>query len=152
MGYFAGTNAVTSISTFARASTRPEMYSNVDGGKLRPSVSFHAAPIPAPAASYSLLLVRYQRQANDVLRTSAGLAEQLDDAFQRGADLPHHVGLIVTFFVAAGLAGEHDPFAGTVDHDAMGKAARFRPFGRLQHLHANILQNFGFRRAGTIGL
>src|SRR5215212_5794328 len=28
--------------------------------ELRPSVSFHAAPMPGPAASYSLRLVRYQ--------------------------------------------------------------------------------------------
>jgi hypothetical protein len=32
----------------------------VEGGKLRPKVSFQAAPIPGPAASYSPRLVRYQ--------------------------------------------------------------------------------------------
>ena len=68
----------------------------------------------------------------------AGLAEQLDDAFQRGADLPGHVALILARLIAAGLARKHDPFAGAVDHNAVGKAARFRPFGRLQNKHESL--------------
>jgi len=62
-----------------------------------------------------------------------GLAEQLDDPPQRGADLPGHIGLIVALLVAAGLAGQHDPAAGTIDRDAVRKAARFstiRPVAR----------------------
>ena len=39
------------------------------------------------------------------------------------ADLPGHVGLIVALLVAAGLAGKHDPSAGTIDRDAVRKAA-----------------------------
>jgi hypothetical protein len=84
--------------------------------------------------------------------TGAGLAEQLDDAFQRGAHLPGHVGLILALLIAAGLAGKHDPFAGAIDHDAVRKAAGFRPFGRLQDKHEGTLQNSDFRRAGTTGL
>src|SRR5882724_2582190 len=70
-------------------------------------------------------------QANDVFGTGAGLSKQLDDPLQRGADLGGHIRLVVALFVTAGLSGQHDPFAGTVDFDAVRKAAGFRPFGRL---------------------
>ena len=54
-----------------------------------------------------------------------GLAEQLDDPPQRHRDLTRHVRLIIALLVAAGLAGQHDPFAGTIDRDAVRKAAGF---------------------------
>ena len=54
-----------------------------------------------------------------MLGAGAGLGEQLHDPLQRAADLGGHVGLIVALLVAAGLAGQHDPFAGTVDLDAV---------------------------------
>jgi hypothetical protein len=50
--------------------------------------------------------------------------------------------LIFARLIAAGLTGKHDPFAGAIDHDAVGKAARFRPFGRLQNMHEDFLQVF----------
>ena len=49
----------------------------------------------------------------------AGFPKQLDDPLQRRADLPGHIGGIVALLAAAGLAGEHDPFAWAVDLDAM---------------------------------
>jgi hypothetical protein len=39
----------------------------------------------------------------------------------------------------SGLAGQHDPFAGTIDLDPVRKAARFRPLGRLQDTHEQVL-------------
>ena len=78
----------------------------------------------------------------DMLGPRAGLAEQLDDPLQRDADLGCHIRLIVALLVAAGLAREHDPFAGTVNLDAVRKAAGFRPFGRLQDTHEQVLPGF----------
>ena len=66
----------------------------------------------------------------------AGFSKQLDDALQRRADLGGHVRGIIALLVAAGLAGQHDPFAGAVDLDTVREAAGFRPFGRLQDTHA----------------
>ena len=92
--------------------------------------------MPAPAASYSLRLVRYQVRRTMCSGSSAGFAKQLDDALQRRADLGGHVRGIIALLVAAGLAGQHDPFAGAVDLDTVREAAGFRPFGRLQDTHA----------------
>src|SRR5439155_25535300 len=50
-------------------------------------------------------------QADDVLWPGASFSKELDDALQRGADLGGHVRGIVALLVAAGLAGQHDPFA-----------------------------------------
>jgi hypothetical protein len=57
-------------------------------------------------------------QADDVLGTGPGLREQFDDPSQRDSDLSGHIGLIFTL-LAAGLAGQHDPSAGTIDRDAV---------------------------------
>src|SRR5580700_2685703 len=62
-------------------------------------------------------------QADDVLGAGAGLAKQLHDPPQGVADLPAHIRLIFALLVAAGLAGQHDPAAGTIDLDAVRKAA-----------------------------
>src|SRR3954454_5066567 len=62
-------------------------------------------------------------QAHDMLRSGPGLAKQLDDPLQRGSYLGGHVGRIVALLVAAGLARQHDPFAGTVNFDAVREAA-----------------------------
>src|SRR5712671_633147 len=62
-------------------------------------------------------------QAYDVFGAGARLSQQLDDPFQGRADLGGHVGLILPLLVATGLAGQHDPFAGTVDLDAVRKTA-----------------------------
>src|SRR5689334_21626114 len=72
---------------------------------------------------------------HDVLRARAGFAQELDDPLQPASDLRGEIGRIVALLVAAGLAGQNNPFAGAVDHDTMRKAARFRPFGRLQDTH-----------------
>jgi hypothetical protein len=53
-----------------------------------------------------------------VLGTGPGLREQFDDPSQRDSDLSGHIGLIFTL-LAAGLAGQHDPSAGTIDRDAV---------------------------------
>src|SRR5882672_8324173 len=74
-------------------------------------------------------------QANDMLGAGAGLGQQLDDPPQRDGDLTGHIGLIIALLVAAGLAGQHYPFAGTIDFDAVRKAARLLPVGRLQDTH-----------------
>src|SRR5882672_6637262 len=74
-------------------------------------------------------------QPNDMLGAGAGLGQQLDDPPQRDGDLTGHIGLIVALLVAAGLAGQHYPFAGTIDFDAVRKAARLLPVGRLQDTH-----------------
>jgi len=59
-----------------------------------------------------------------VLGTGAGLRKQLDDPAQRRPHLARHIGLIVPLLIAAGLAGKHDPSAGTIERDAVRKAAR----------------------------
>lgn len=74
-----------------------------------------------------------------MLGTGAGFAQQLDDALQRRADLGCHVGNVVALFVAAGLPRQHDPFARSVERDTVREAAGFRPFGRLQDTHEQIL-------------
>src|SRR5258707_11441826 len=79
-------------------------------------------------------------QPDDVLRTGAGLAQQLDDPAQGYSNLSCHIGLIFALLVAAGLAGQDDPAAGTIDLYAVRKAARLRPFGRLQDTHERVLQ------------
>ena len=71
------------------------------------------------------LHIRCGCQANDVLGARPGLTEQLDDTPQRHRDLACHIGLIVALLVAPGLAGKHDPLAGTIDRDAVRKAAGF---------------------------
>ena len=106
--------------------------------------------MPAPAASYSLRLVRYQVRRTMCSGPALGLAEQLDDPVQGGADLCGHIGLIVALLVAAGLAGQHDPSAGTIDRYAVGKAAWLRPFGRLQGLHEQFLPGFYDRHSGMV--
>jgi hypothetical protein len=64
-------------------------------------------------------------QADDVLGTGPGLREQPDDPSQRHSNLPGHIGLVLPLLVATGLASEHDPSAGTIDCNAVRKAARF---------------------------
>jgi hypothetical protein len=59
-----------------------------------------------------------------VLGTGAGLRKQLDDLVQRRPHLARHIGLIIPLPVAAGLAGQYDPSAGTIERDAVRKAAR----------------------------
>src|SRR6185437_5374981 len=58
-------------------------------------------------------------QADNMLRTSAGLAEQLHDPLERGCDLRRQVGGIVALLIAAGLARQHNPAAGAAQFDAM---------------------------------
>jgi hypothetical protein len=58
-----------------------------------------------------------------VLGTGPGLYKQLDDPSQGHPDLSGHIGLIFAFLVASGLAGKDDPSAGTIDCDAVRKAA-----------------------------
>jgi hypothetical protein len=70
-----------------------------------------------------------------MLGTGPRLGQQLDDPAQRCCDLPGHVWLIFPLLIAAGLAGKHDPSAGTIERDAVREGARLRPFGRLQDLH-----------------
>ena len=78
-----------------------------------------AAVILAVMANQSSLgLKRDQRELYRAIR------QQLDDPPQRDGDLTGHIGLIVALLVAAGLAGQHHPFAGTIDFDAVRKAAR----------------------------
>ena len=96
--------------------------------------------MPAPAASYSLRLVRYQVRRTMCSGPAPASANSLMIRRKRDADLGGHVGRIFALLVAAGLAGQHDPAAGTVDRDAVRKAARLRPFGRLQDTHEQILQ------------
>src|SRR5439155_18587618 len=83
-------------------------------------------------------------ETDDVLGTGAGLRKQLDDPAQRRSDLAGHIGLIVTLLVAAGLAGEYDPSASTIERDAVRKAARLWPVGRLQDTHQQFLQENGY--------
>jgi hypothetical protein len=95
-------------------------------------------PGRADAGASSLVLAlagQIPGQAHDVLGAGAGLAEQLDDPLQRLSNLGGKVRRVVALLVAAGLAGQHHPFAGSIDHDTVRKAARFRPFGRLQDTH-----------------
>jgi hypothetical protein len=54
-----------------------------------------------------------------VLGPGTGLRQQLDDALQRTSYLRRKVGCIVALLIAAGLAGQHHPFAGTINHHAM---------------------------------
>jgi hypothetical protein len=42
---------------------------------------------------------------------------------------------LIFALLAAGLAGKHDPSAGTIDRYAVREAAWLRPFGRLQDTH-----------------
>jgi hypothetical protein len=76
-----------------------------------------------------------------MLGASSGLSQQLDDPSQRYPDLPGHVWLIVSLFVASGLAGKDDPSAGTINRDAVGKATRLGPFCRLQGKHVLSSKN-----------
>src|SRR5262249_27499331 len=50
-------------------------------------------------------------EADDVLGRRARFREQLDDPLQGGRDLRSHLGGIIAFLVATGLAGQHDPAA-----------------------------------------
>ena len=80
--------------------------------------------MPAPGGFVFAAAGQIPGQANDVLGTGAGLRQQLDDPAQRDPDLRGHVGLVFALLVAAGLARQHDPSAGTIDLDAVRKAAR----------------------------
>src|ERR1700675_730089 len=74
------------------------------------------APSGANAGASRLVLAaagQIPGQADDVLGTGASLREQLDDPAKRDPALPGQVGLIFALLVAAGLAGKHDPAAGT---------------------------------------
>ena len=95
--------------------------------------------MPAPAASYSLRLVRYPGQAHDVLGACTRFREQLDDSLQRSSDLGGEIPGVVALLVAAGLSRQHDPSAGSIDLDAVRESPRFRPFGRLQNTHLSFL-------------
>src|SRR6185437_8262739 len=80
-------------------------------------------------------------EPNDVLGTGAGLGKQLDDPTQGNPHLCGHVRLVIPLLIAPGLAGEHDPSAGTIDRDTVREAARLGPFGRLQDTHEGSLQS-----------
>src|SRR6201999_1290491 len=77
--------------------------------------------------------------------TGARLRQELDNAFQRDADLPGHVGRIAALLVA-GLPRQDDPAAGRIHHDAVRKTTRLRPFCRLQDLHQR--SPVGYRSPG----
>src|SRR6201999_712971 len=77
--------------------------------------------------------------------TGARLRQELDNAFQRDADLPCHVGRIAALLVA-GLPRQDDPAAGRIHNDAVRKTTRLRPFGRLQDLHQR--SPVGYRSPG----
>jgi hypothetical protein len=64
-----------------------------------------------------------------------GFGQERDDLSQRDGDLSGQVGWILALVATCGLAGKHDPPAGTLERDAVRKASRFRPFGRLQDAH-----------------
>jgi hypothetical protein len=85
-------------------------------------------------------------QADNVLGACPRLREQLDDPPQRHADLRCHIaGRIFALVIASGLACKHDPSSGTIEHNAVGEAARFRPSCRLQYHHDQVLHTLGGR-------
>src|SRR5262249_35339768 len=81
-----------------------------------------------------LLVDHVPGEPHDVLRSSAGLRQHLDDVLQRLLEL---AGEVVRFPLAlagpADLSGDEDELAAR--DDAVGEAARFRPRRRLQYLH-----------------
>jgi hypothetical protein len=111
---------------------------NVEQGRGREISSKRIAPGRTDARSGRSVLVAAGQipcQADNVLRSGPGLRKQLDDPLQRDRHLRRQIGLILALFVAAGLAGKHDPSASTIDLEAMRKTARLRPFGGLQDTH-----------------
>ncbi len=92
----------------------------------------------APAASYSLRLVRYQVRRTMCSGPAPASARSLMIRFSAVATWARHVRRVIAGLVAAGLPGQHDPAARPLRHHAMRKAARFLPFGRLQDTHRDL--------------
>src|SRR5260370_14931384 len=100
---------------------------NVEQGRGRKIPPQRLAPGGTNAGARGLVFAaagQIPGQADDVLGTGAGLAQQLDDPAQGYSNLYCHIGLTFALLAAACLADQDDPAPGTTDLYSLRTAGR----------------------------